>query len=1008
MNFRTTTLLFGLLLGVLWVFGLMLAIRKSALDEGYVLPRLAQLPKDAINYVEIKKGDKSYIFIKDKDKGWRLREPPSEQEVRAEPRKVEDLVDEVRLARHSNAEAGELTRNLAQWGLTNPKITVTLRDTTGRAGVEGQFFIGDESGDRAFVYCNSSERKRDVLAVKRSSIASVFITDIDDFRVRRLLEGTDQTTKKIVLTENKDNKVRTLALEKVGENAWKFIDPKFGPAEFGGGGGLLAKDKDKEKDKGKSDQSVFSLINAVTSLRAEKFEPIGSTMHIDEKKALLRIELDVGEAGGKFAKKDKDKGKVTTEVLLIGDMVRKAKADDPAQYYAQLKGDNSVVIVDAKTLEPVFAAINDPKALRSRDVAQFDAFDVDAIDLFKDAKDFVKLYRKDKQWLVFSPDDLPRKANNPTVDGPTGLLSAIQGKHAIPPDGFVDTDTEQKLKDVEAKFAKDKIVATVSVWSDSLEPEKEPKKDDKKDTKKDEGKDAKKDDKKEEIKRPEMKKDAKPLVTLSFVNLASDKMLVKREAKDTDPVYFELAKTDYEKIVPPEMALTFFDTSLTTFNSFDATKLELIRRQDKDVEKFVLSKETKKEEPKKDEAKKDEKKDTGKETNKDAGTGKDTKKDTGTGTKDTKTDSAKTAKDTGKGTATTTKDTQKDTASATKDTKKDTATTAKDTKKDTASATKDSKKDSATTAKDTQKDTASATRDAKKETAKEDTKKDTGTKKDSDKKEEKKEPEVTFWKLIEPKDWGGKTEAEAPAVENVLSQLALVKAERWVGNAKKRPLAELGLDYPTVTAIVTYKVKEGDKDTTKTFTLKLGNKSRRESDAGGYYALMDGSDYIFVVKGSLEKVLMDAEFRDRQVLKFDPAKVKELQAYILDSTGKVQFKPNFKRDKDKGWIATGLDVVNPDLGAVDRLLKSLSDLQAVRFLNVKPPLPKECKLDDKVPLKFELTMDDGKKYWVTVGAESEKGGPYYAQCSEMPTVVFLAPRATFAPVMEGLPYFSKE
>jgi hypothetical protein len=53
-------------------------------------------------------------------------------------------------------------------------------------------------------------------------------------------------------------------------------------------------------------------------------------------------------------------------------------------------------------------------------------------------------------------------------------------------------------------------------------------------------------------------------------------------------------------------------------------------------------------------------------------------------------------------------------------------------------------------------------------------------------------------------------------------------------------------------------------------------------------------------------------------------------------------------------------------------------------------------------------MDDGKKYWVTVGAESEKGGPYYAQSSELPSVVFLAPRQLFAPVMEGLPYFSKE
>src|SRR5580704_17592074 len=207
MNFRTTTLLFGLLLGVLWVFGLMLAIRKSALDQGFVLPKLASLLKDSINYVEIKKGDKTYVFIKDKDKGWLLKQPPSEQEVRAEGRKVDDLIEELRLARHSNDAVQELTRNLKQWGLEPPKITVTLKDTS-TGGQEAQFFIGDDSGDKAFAYCSSSERKRDVLAVKRSSISSVFFTDIDDYRVRRLLTGSDLTVKKIKLTENKDGKLK--------------------------------------------------------------------------------------------------------------------------------------------------------------------------------------------------------------------------------------------------------------------------------------------------------------------------------------------------------------------------------------------------------------------------------------------------------------------------------------------------------------------------------------------------------------------------------------------------------------------------------------------------------------------------------------------------------------------------------------------------------------------------------------------------------------------------------
>jgi len=42
MSFRTTTLLFGVLLAVLWVFGLTVALRRSSLDQGLVLPKFGQ------------------------------------------------------------------------------------------------------------------------------------------------------------------------------------------------------------------------------------------------------------------------------------------------------------------------------------------------------------------------------------------------------------------------------------------------------------------------------------------------------------------------------------------------------------------------------------------------------------------------------------------------------------------------------------------------------------------------------------------------------------------------------------------------------------------------------------------------------------------------------------------------------------------------------------------------------------------------------------------------------
>src|SRR5205823_10222402 len=108
--------------------------------------------------------------------------------------------------------------------------------------------------------------------------------------------------------------------------------------------------------------------------------------------------------------------------------------------------------------------------------------------------------------------------------------------------------------------------------------------------------------------------------------------LVKRETPDSEPMYFELKSDVYEKIAPPQMALSFYDTKIESFNPFEAFKLELLRGTPKDQEKFLLEKDDKdkkdkdkKEEPKKDEPKgdKDTKK-TDKETKKDE---KEAKKD---------------------------------------------------------------------------------------------------------------------------------------------------------------------------------------------------------------------------------------------------------------------------------------------------------------------------------------------------------------------------------------------
>src|SRR5262249_21581413 len=232
--------------------------------------------------------------------------------------------------------------------------------------------------------------------------------------------------------------------------------------------------KADEKDKPRAEQTVRSLLTAVATLRAEDFEPVGSPVTVDEKKPLLRIEVEV-ETGGRAAKKDK--AATTKEVLLIGDKVR-----DKDQYYARLGGDTSVVRVDSKQLEPVFALVKDPRPLRSRDVAQFDADEVDAVEIQR-GKEFVKLFRRDLGWRVVSSDTEPRGANPGAIMESNGLLAAIQGRHEIDEKDFEDPATPEDVKKLDAKFAPEKLEAKVIVWTDSLQAPSE-KKDEKKDDKK--------------------------------------------------------------------------------------------------------------------------------------------------------------------------------------------------------------------------------------------------------------------------------------------------------------------------------------------------------------------------------------------------------------------------------------------------------------------------------------------------------------------------------------------
>src|SRR5260370_29071176 len=110
MSFRTTALLFGILLWVLGLFGLMLARQRTRFDEGLVLPTLTKDQTVEIGEVQVEREGHKYTFFKTPS-GWKLRIAPYRQALRADDGRVRDIIDDIKRARKT--DEADVSRNLA-------------------------------------------------------------------------------------------------------------------------------------------------------------------------------------------------------------------------------------------------------------------------------------------------------------------------------------------------------------------------------------------------------------------------------------------------------------------------------------------------------------------------------------------------------------------------------------------------------------------------------------------------------------------------------------------------------------------------------------------------------------------------------------------------------------------------------------------------------------------------------------------------------------------------------
>jgi hypothetical protein len=581
MNFKTTYILFGVLVAMLGLFLLtQLRGKKPGEKTDYVLPSLqaAKVTSQDINTVEIDlhrpQADK-LVFVRTQT-GWELQHP----KVRADSSTLNQVINQ--LLRASREEQADMTAGLSQYGLETPTASITLHATGDR---EWTINVGNASTgkENALVYVTSSDLRDTPMAVRRMQFDTV-IKDIDakgavtfkgvnDYRAKSLLAESAFDITSVKLQEPKHELV---ALDKTSEGRWRFDKPPFGDADYEGEPSIGTPAPDNPKITG-----VQGLLQAIADLRVENDQDFGPTgasdsdlaaKGLERGKERLRIEVKRQPGFGE------EKKEPVQDALLIGN-----KADDKGdKFYARLEGENNIEKVPAKKVEAILRIVEDPSALRNRDLLQIETAKVDAIDLKPGDRETIKLRKTGEpaEWKLYDTGT-PQKAEDSAVQD---LLNALTVKRLIKE--FPDA------KKTDADLGLDRPSAIVSLWVEGIKKEEkkeEEKKDERAKDEKKESKNVEKKDAKAEAKKEEKKpattgpalKDEKPTVKLIFGKRDRDLVYVRREA-GIDVVRATVPANLLDKA--SEGRLAFLERKLPTFASNKAVSKLVLARGSETVE----------------------------------------------------------------------------------------------------------------------------------------------------------------------------------------------------------------------------------------------------------------------------------------------------------------------------------------------------------------------------------------------------------------------------------------
>ena len=368
MNFKTTYILFGVLVIVLgaFAFALWYNPNNSTTKSSYVLPALREgqdkskseaFKTDDITKVEIANSKRQQTFVLERNpdtKRWSITSP---RPAPADNFAVEGLLQQLGSA--VKEDKADESANLADWGLDPAQIelTITKKDKV----IKLKLGKTNSSGD---IYALDPYNPKSPMVVKENLLSDA-LKSLDEFRDGELLASSPGNLQAITLTDGKE----TVGWKKDSGDRWVYTEPKgYGEAASGfetpapTGPGVV-----------KAPTSIETVKTDVANLKVER-TGAGTAFidgvtdfgkyHLDPKDKILQIEATVLVDAGKD-ENGQSKTKPVSRTLLIG--VGEKVGD---KYYARLKGEDTVVQVSAKDVDALRELLVNKEALRDRNLVQ--------------------------------------------------------------------------------------------------------------------------------------------------------------------------------------------------------------------------------------------------------------------------------------------------------------------------------------------------------------------------------------------------------------------------------------------------------------------------------------------------------------------------------------------------------------------------------------------------------------------------------------------------------------